>query len=125
MYKSSFYLKIFYFSLIILIGIIYYIYSKSIIYFLVSISLAIWLIYYLKHLEYSLNNKFFIKKSGRFFRVERRLNIDKIISLSHYNLKILKLNILIIKHLEGRMLITFLLEKDIRDIIEGIENYKD
>ncbi len=120
MYKSSLYLKVVYFSLIILIGIICYIYSKSIIYFLLSVSFAFWLVYYLKNLEYSVKNNKLIKKTGRILKIEKRLKMDKIISFTHYNLKIIRLNVLIIKHLEGKMLITFLDEYDIRDIIKNI-----
>ncbi len=120
MYKSSFYIKIFYSSLILIIGFIYYFATQNNLYFTAILIFYIWFLYYLKNLKYIVSKKYIIKKTGRFFKTEKRLNLDKIISLTSYNLKILKLKILIIKHLEGKMLITFLSAKDINKMIRKI-----
>ncbi len=120
MYKSPFYIIIIYPVIILLLFVVYYIFSGEVVYLYIVSVLCIWFIFYLKNLVYIINDNNLIKKTGRFLKIEKRLKLDKIISFSHYNFNILKINIIIIKHLEGKMLITFLKEEDIKKIIEKL-----
>ncbi len=120
MYKSPFLIYVVFPLIILSFAFLLYFYYNNIEYLIIGLVLAVWLFFYLKNLIYIIDNENLIKKTGRFLKIEKTLKLDKIISFSFYNLKILKINILIIKHLEGRMFITFLKEKQIKNIIEKL-----